>query len=101
MGSEISDFGLSNLCASASILVEGVSVPGFVVFSRPPPAIACPRMKIYREIFEQYWQYVPCMPGRNPHHWNAAWRLVVESWLRRQGWIAIRQNNQTNVSTIS
>jgi hypothetical protein len=62
---------------------------------------AATRAKIYREIFEQYRQYVPCMPGRNPHHWNAAWRLVVESWLRRQGWITIRQNTQTNVSTIS
>jgi hypothetical protein len=55
---------------------------------------------IYREFCEQYWQYVPCMPERNPHYWNAAWRLVVESWLRRQGWITVRQNTQTNVSTI-
>ncbi len=55
----------------------------------------------FSEVFEQYWQYVECMPERTRHTVNAAWRLVVESWLRRQGWISIRSNNQTNVSTIS
>jgi hypothetical protein len=59
------------------------------------------REKIFREVFEQYWQYVQCMPGRNRHHLNAAWRLVVETWLRRQGWIAVRDKRQPNVSTNS
>lgn len=62
---------------------------------------AATRERIFREVFDQYWQYVQCMPERNRHTVNAAWRLVVESWLRRQGWISIRQYNQTNVSTIS
>jgi hypothetical protein len=62
---------------------------------------AATRERIFREVFEQYWQYVQCMSERTRHHRNAAWRLVVESWLRRQGWIAVRLNNQTNVSTIS
>lgn len=59
------------------------------------------REKIFREIFAQYWQYVESMPERTRHHLDAAWRLVVESWLRRQGWIAVRENNQAKVSTIS
>jgi transposase InsO family protein len=62
---------------------------------------AATREKIFREVFEQYWQYVQCMPGRNRHLLNAAWRLVVESWLRRQGWISVRDNRQPNVSTNS
>lgn len=61
---------------------------------------AATRERIFREVFEQYWQYVQCMPERTRHTLNAAWRLVVESWLRRQGWISVRLNNQTNVSTI-
>jgi hypothetical protein len=32
---------------------------------------------------------------------NAAWGLVVETWLRRQGWITVRENNHPNVSTNS
>jgi hypothetical protein len=59
------------------------------------------RERIFREVFAQYWQYVECMPERTRHNLNAAWRLVVESWLRRQGWITVRLNNQTNVSTNS
>jgi len=27
------------------------------------------------------------------------WRVTVESWLRRQGLIAVRQNHKTKVST--
>ena len=41
------------------------------------------------------------MAERTRHHLNAAWRRVVESWLRREGWIAVRQNQQTKVSTNS
>lgn len=63
---------------------------------------AATREKNFREVFEQYWQYVQCMPERMTRHTlNAAWRLVVESWLRSQGWITIWQNQQTNVSTNS
>ena len=59
------------------------------------------RERIFREVFEQYWQYVQCMPERTRHGLNAAWRLTVETWLRRQGWIAVRDNHQPNVSTKS
>jgi hypothetical protein len=59
------------------------------------------RESICRAIIEEYCQYVQCMPERTRHTLNAAWRLVVESWLRRQGWITVRQNNKPNVSTTS
>lgn len=59
------------------------------------------RQRIFREVFEQFWQYIECMPERNRHTFNAAWRLVVETWLRRQGWISVTQNSQTHVSTDS
>lgn len=62
---------------------------------------AATREAIFREVFQQYWQYVECMPERTRHNLNAAWRLVVETWLRRQGWITVRDNAQTNVSTNS
>ena len=62
---------------------------------------AATRERIFREVFEQYWQYAQCMPQRSRHHLNAAWRMVVESWLRRQGWITVKHKPQTNVSTIS
>ena len=70
------------------------------------PATGCgstepPGEKIFREVFEQYWQSMDRMAERTRHHLNAAWRRVVESWLRRQGWIAVRQNQQTKVSTNS
>ena len=32
------------------------------------------------------------MPERNHRTVNTVWHLVVESWLRRQGWISIRPN---------
>lgn len=59
------------------------------------------RQRIFREVFEQFWQYVQCMPERNRHTTNAAWRLVVETWLRRQGWITVTQKPQPKVSTNS
>lgn len=59
------------------------------------------RQRIFRELFEQFWQCVECMPDRNRHTIAAAWRLVVETWLRRQGWITVKEKSQTNVSTNS
>src|SRR3974390_950547 len=59
------------------------------------------RQRIFREVFEQFWHYVQCMQERNRHTTNAAWRLVVETWLRRQGWISVTEKPQTNVSTNS
>jgi len=59
------------------------------------------RQRIFREVFEQFWYYVECMPERNLHTINAAWRLIVETWLRRQGWITVKEKPTTNVSTDS
>ena len=59
------------------------------------------RQRIFREVFEQFWQYIECMPERNPHTLRAAWRLVVESWLRRQGWISAPEKPPPKVSTDS
>jgi hypothetical protein len=59
------------------------------------------RQRIFREVFEQFWQYIQCMPERNRHTTNAAWRLVVETWLRRQGWITVTEKPQPKVSTNS
>lgn len=59
------------------------------------------RQRIFRELLEQFWQYVQCMPERNHHSTNAAWRLIVEAWLRRQEWITVREKPQPNVSTNS
>jgi hypothetical protein len=59
------------------------------------------RQKFFREVFEQFWQYVETMPERNRHTLSAAWRLVVETWLRRQGWIVVSPKSKTHVSTDS
>ncbi len=59
------------------------------------------RERIFREVFAEYWQYMQGMAERTRHNLNAAWRLVVESWLRRQGWITVGLNKQPNVSTNS
>jgi transposase InsO family protein len=59
------------------------------------------RQRIFREVFEQFWQFLETMPERNRHTFNAAWRLVVETWLRRQGWISVSAKTNNNVSTDS
>lgn len=59
------------------------------------------RQRIFREVFDQFWHCSQCMPVRNQHTIRALWRLVVESWLRRQGWIFVTAKTKTNVSTIS
>ena len=59
------------------------------------------RQKVFREVFEQFWYYIATMPNRNHHAINAAWRLIVETWLRRQGWISVKQKSKTYVSTDS
>ena len=62
---------------------------------------AATRERIFREVFQQYWQYVEPMAERTRHSLNAAWRLIVESWLRRQGWISVQSNHNPDVSTTS
>lgn len=59
------------------------------------------RKEIFREIFGHYWHFVQCTPKRNPHNLNAAWRWVVEDWLRCQDWILVRSIKPKPVSNIS
>jgi hypothetical protein len=61
------------------------------------------RQKIFREVFNLFWHYQQRMTETNPHTIKALWRAVVESWLRRQGWISVSVSTQskTNVSTNS
>ena len=59
------------------------------------------RQKIFREVFEQFWQCLKTMPDRSRHQTTAVWRWVVEAWLRRQGWITVKDKPQPNVSTNS
>jgi hypothetical protein len=58
-----------------------------------------------KAIFELLLQRFGAMIGKmaNEHQPSPAtlWRVTVESWLRRQGWITVRPNSQTNVSTNS
>jgi hypothetical protein len=53
--------------------------------------------RIFREIFDRFWHYVQCMPDRNRHATSAAWRLVVETWLRSQKRITVTEKSQPNV----
>jgi hypothetical protein len=59
------------------------------------------RQRIFREVFDHFWHCIECMPERNRHTIRAAWRLVVENWLRCQGWISVTEKPKTNVSTDS
>jgi len=56
------------------------------------------RRDIFRLLCRQFWQRLKTMTPPNHHAYAALWRHTVESWLRRQGLIAIRLNQ--NVSTI-
>ena len=62
---------------------------------------AAGRDRIFREIFEQFCQRAQYLPERNRHALNATWRRSVEDWLRCQGWITVRVNQQPSVSTNS
>lgn len=59
------------------------------------------RQKIFREVFAQFWHCLYVTPHENPHTTGALWRTVVETWLRRQGWISVTAKSKTAVSTDS
>jgi hypothetical protein len=57
------------------------------------------RQTIFRLLLAQFGQMIgQTTNGRHPGP-ATLWRVTVESWLRCQGLIAIRQNQKTNVST--
>ena len=57
------------------------------------------RQTIFRLLLQNFGQIVESMAKRNHHSPATAWRVTVESWLRCQGLISIRQNQRPNVST--
>jgi hypothetical protein len=59
------------------------------------------RKRIYDEIFGRFWELAQDLPDQDRPTRTATWRLVVEDWLRCQGWITVRRNQQKPVSTIS
>lgn len=59
------------------------------------------RQKIFREVFAEFWYRLDMLPHPNPHLVRATWRSVVESWLRRQGWITVSTKTRNAVSTDS
>jgi hypothetical protein len=59
------------------------------------------RQIIFRLLFRHFGQMIGSMANGNHHPHATAWRLTVESWLRCQGLIAVRQNQPTKVSTTS
>jgi hypothetical protein len=56
------------------------------------------RHDIFRLLCWEFWRRFETMTHRNRHAHAALWRHTVETWLRRQGLISIRLNQ--NVSTI-
>jgi transposase InsO family protein len=57
------------------------------------------RQTIFRLLLQQFGQIVGSM-AKDDHRAPATlWRVTVESWLRCQGLIAVRQNQKPNVST--
>jgi hypothetical protein len=57
------------------------------------------RQTIFRLLLNDFGQRVQAMAKRNHHSPATAWRVTVESWLRRQELISVRQNQKPNVST--
>jgi hypothetical protein len=57
------------------------------------------RQRIFREVFEPFWPCAGCVPERNPHTINTAWRLVVETWLRHKGWII--RDGKTTIESVN
>ena len=57
------------------------------------------RQTIFRLLLDQFGQMIgKPTNGRQPRP-ATLWRVTVESWLRCQGLIAVRQNQKPNVST--
>lgn len=59
------------------------------------------RQTIFRLLLHQFGQIVGSRAKDRHHSPATLWRVTVESWLRCQGLIAVRQNQKPNVSTTS
>ena len=59
------------------------------------------RQIIFRLLLQDFAQRIGSMANEHHHPAATLWRLTVETWLRRQGLIIVRQNQNQKVSTTS
>jgi hypothetical protein len=59
------------------------------------------RQTIFRLLLQDFGQRIGSMAKEHHHRAATLWRLTVETWLRRQGLIIVRQNQNQKVSTTS
>jgi transposase InsO family protein len=57
------------------------------------------RQTIFRLLLEDFGRMIGSMANEHHHRPATVWRLTVETWLRRQGLISVRQNQKQKVST--
>jgi len=57
------------------------------------------RQIIFRLLLADFGRMIGTMPKDDHRKLATLWRVTVESWLRRQGLIAVRQNQKPKVST--
>jgi hypothetical protein len=57
------------------------------------------RSKIFRLLLQECWQKIGTTPEVNQRTADALLRATVETWLRRQGLIIVRDNRNQKVST--
>ena len=59
------------------------------------------RQTIFRLLLQEFGQRIGSMAKEHHHRPATLWRVTVEIWLRRQGLITVRQNQNQKVSTTS
>jgi transposase InsO family protein len=59
------------------------------------------RQTIFRLLLQDFGHRIGSMAKEHHHRAATLWRVTVESWLRRQGLIIVRQNQNQKVSTTS
>jgi len=57
------------------------------------------RQIIFRLLLAEFGRMIGSMPKNDHRRAATMWRVTVESWLRRQGLISVRQNQKQKVST--
>lgn len=57
------------------------------------------RETIFRLLLQDFGQMIGSLAKEHHHRAATLWRLTVETWLRRQGLITVRQNQNQKVST--
>jgi hypothetical protein len=57
------------------------------------------RQTIFRLLLAEFGRMIGTVPKEDHRKLATLWRVTVQSWLRRQGLISVRQNQQPKVST--